>query len=253
VSKELAAGAYSAVVVPWNEAASRWHLEHPGRSYVQGEVRMPRQDVRVTADHDGPVVGTAGSFSVTAAGMQGVIKLGRRGEELLRQGFRALSPEIDELTGELIGIALAVTAEPAFRPARILVGGPADHVVTMASSALPLSVDIGAARRELFAEGMSPVFAGVVRDRERWQLRQEELRQEPVEREEQLLIAEGRPVPLWPRHLPRRQQFADLEARLDGEKAARVTTLGIRAGLEWSQRMKRLEAQAERRWWRRGK
>jgi hypothetical protein len=44
---------HRALVLRWGERASSWHPEHPGRSYVQGEVRMPRRDVWVTANHDG--------------------------------------------------------------------------------------------------------------------------------------------------------------------------------------------------------
>jgi hypothetical protein len=259
--------AHRALVLPWDEAASRQHAEHPGRVYQRGEVHMPRRDVMVRLNHGGPQIGVASSFAVTNEGMEAEIKLGRRGPELLERGHVGLSPEIDEDTGDLIGVALAVDGEPAFRSARIIVENgvraeapvrlvmdPSSGAVflrppTRALDPLPptrVAMDLTAAREFAASYSMAAVEGDVARDRERFARRQEERVQEDLDREEGRLIASMTPVDRWPVHLPKRQQWETLRT----QQAIETATANANQHYE---ELAREQAARRRRWWQIGR
>ncbi len=254
-------GTYKALILPWGERASQFHDEHPGRAYSQGEVHMPRRDLPLTKNHGGPEIGTVSFFASTAEGIEAVIKLGRRGEELLAQGHVALSAEIDEDSGDLIGVALAVHGEPAFRSARILTQdgasferrgglGLLDGSVTIGRSgshppAMPLrpAMDLSGHRRAMAGFSMAAVEDEVERRRQEFERWQDERPQREVESEEQRLIADGVPVARWPVHTNGRQRWETMNTRQVVETATRNA----------DERYEALAAaqSARRGWWRR--
>lgn len=270
-------GTFRAVLLRWGERASQFHDTDPRRRYLRGEVHTPRQNVPLYEDHDGPEIGLVSSFEATDDGLECSIKLDPRGEELIRQGYRALSAEITE-AGELIGVALAVHGEPAFRSARIV------ETVSFASGARggrdvldeePFRLELGLdprtgalafrprkaaipspaptyssgnltdVRRDLDGVSMRPVHDEVRRARERFRQRQQELAEEDAGREESMLVAAGIPVPAWPTHLLRRQSY---DAMVERKRAE-----GIAADI--ARRAEALELVPApvppRRWWQR--
>jgi hypothetical protein len=243
---------HRALLLRWGERASQFHDEHPGRSYVRGEVRMPRRDLSLTANHNGPVIGIVSSFASTAEGVEAVIKLGRRGEELLDHGHVGLSPEIAD-DGELIGVALVVDGEPGFRSARIIesitfAATPGARVLEKPSTPAAFKAPamlVGNASATLF--GASPA-AEVARARVAWRQRVESLREAEVADEEGRLLAEGIPTSRWPEYLPARQRWESFAAAQATEEAREETRR-----LEMELAAAVVPAPARRRWWRRNR
>jgi hypothetical protein len=265
---ELANADLAALVLPFGESIAAPN-PHAGLSYRWGDVRLPRGEVPIDVDHDERQVGFASSFVLTNEGVWARLKLGKTAERLLGDGFTGVSPTIagDQITG------VSLTRSPGFESARLWLGdqGAPTHSADLvflhvsentvaigprqppAPSTVPRpAIDLGAHRRELAELTMAAVERAVVRDRERFRLRREELARESIEREELALIAAGVPIPMWPEHLPKRQQFAAHEAQW---AADRVSSDGEVAAREFAERMAQLEAEAERErrrpWWRR--
>lgn len=251
---------YPALVLPWDEPASQFHPDHPRQQYGRGEVYMPRGgELPLRDGHGGPVIGMVTAFTSTKAGIEAKVRLGTRGEELLTQGHAGLSAEIDEDTHYLIGVALAVDEEPAFRSARIIIGDtPAESLggyghmepVTVGGGPGPgpnrpthSVTNLGEAREFIAGYGMAPVAAEVSRLRRWWRDRVEELHGADIADEEQRLVAAGVPKAQWPSHTSGRQSW---EAATVVQRAEAIRDEGKIAERSFQRRMERLEADAER-------
>lgn len=263
---------FEALLLPFGEAASAFHPDHPGRRYTWAEVRVPRKrELPITEGHDGGTIGTAASFVKTHAGLTAAVRFGQRGQALLKRGHHGLSAELDEDSGELIGIALVVDGEPGFRSAQVFVH--ADAVPDAPDAPVYFGLDprtgsiafhapqpTAPPRSPTFASGnlsadrdfavsmsMAAVDRDVLRDRERFAERQEELAREPLERTEMALIGSGLPKSEWPLGSTGRKEWDDFQAHLAAQRiAAEIVEREQRYESEKAARV----AVPRRRWWR---
>ena len=112
-------GVYPCLVLPFDEEVDRSHPESP-RTYRWSDVRLPRRQVDLQDGHDGERIGIASAFVKDRTGIWCAIKVGRRGEEILRRGL-GLSAEV--LDGEITHVALAGGGSPAFASASVVFVG----------------------------------------------------------------------------------------------------------------------------------
>jgi len=96
---------------------------------------------------------------------------------------------------------------------------------------------------------MAAVDRDVGRDRERFQQRQAEIAEADALDEQTRLVAEGRPVALWPAHLPMRQQYDHVVRQQQQQAAAAVRADSDVAAEAFAERMEQLAERSRRRWW----
>lgn len=249
-------GVYPCLIVPFGEEVVPWAEVEP-RSYSWGNVRLPRRPIDVVNGHDGEVVGTATSFVQRRDGLWAALKLGHRGEQILRRGLGVSA----EVVGDVMThVALVGAGTPAFASAQVL--STAGAVLDAPKAALRIGVDPSTGLvafpppMPTRAPAPAPSWAAVVNLSEHRRLLAALAGPDP-----ELEVARARTA-YQDRLESAREAQVDWEAHLVETMARNkvvfeaqvVAADGAIAAQEWKARHEALEARAERarrRWWHR--